>query len=244
MNQEKQKVIRVLTPTKKTKKVSPIYYGIAGATLGIALTSVLLFSVLGQDAKVEISQTAEQQPNQKHVENVQNNQRNDSVSADRVQQQANESDLNLDENDDNNAHDGFNIPQPKANEINGIFTHKKVEQVKPETQVASNDNPFGALSSQAKVEKPTVAAITKPNNSINKATVIAQKPITNSVLKAQASKSVDAATTKVNQDANKVETAKAQPQPATEKAQPKEKEVEVETPKGTVQISVTRSVKE
>ncbi|NHC04897.1 hypothetical protein G9F31_14200 [Acinetobacter sp. 187] len=240
MNQEKQKVIRVLTPTKKTKKVSSIYYGIAGATLGIALTSVLLFSVLGQDAKVESSKTAEQQPNQQHVENVQNNQRNDSVSADRVQQQASESDLNLDENDDNNAHDGFNIPQPKANEINGIFTHKKVEQVKPETQVASNDNPFGALSGQAKVEKPNLAAA-KPTT-VTKATVTAPKPITPSTLKAQASKSVDAATAKVNQDANKVETVKAQP--ATEKAQPKEKEVEVETPKGTVQISVTRSVKE
>ena len=43
MTQEKQKVIRVLKPTQKKKNLSPIYYGIAGVTFGIAVTSVLIF---------------------------------------------------------------------------------------------------------------------------------------------------------------------------------------------------------
>ena len=61
MTQEKQKVIRVLKPTQKKKNLSPIYYGIAGVTFGIAVTSVLIFSVLGDDSKN--SQTIAQDQN-------------------------------------------------------------------------------------------------------------------------------------------------------------------------------------
>ena len=234
MNQEKQKVIRVLKPVQKTKKNAPIYYGVAGAAIGIALTSVLLFSVLGKNSNgiTENQNTAqivdnENQTDQKNLSKI------DAVTANR--ENSIEDSDNIEED---SAHEGFNIPQPKANEINGIFTHKKTEQPKANPQPTSADNPFGALTGQE--SKPHLANV-KPTTTV-KAAVTPPKPVTTSMLKAQASQSVNAAATKINNEVKKIDLNKSSA--STTKPQPKEKEPDVETPKATVQISVTTSVKE
>ena len=240
MSQEKQKVIRVLKPAKKTKKLSPLYYGIAGVTLGVALTSVLIFSVLGKDSTLSPLQTVNVTSTEQVNEDVDQNKLNastNSAAMDIDNQTAHDQNI-----EDENAHDGFNIPQPKANEINGIFTHKKNNQAQEVQQVPANDNPFGALSGQVKSEKAQIASAKTHPPAVTKATVTPAKTNPSVVLKAQASKSVDAATDKINNEAKHLDAKNIPLTPA--KAATKDKEPDVETPKATVQISVTTSVKE
>lgn len=239
MNQEKQKVIRVLKPTKKTKKVSPLYYGIAGATLGIAMTSVLLFSFLGKESNLSASPVSNGVSTGQVIESEKKDDPQERLrDTAQIEQDGHASDTQ--ENEDNNAHDGFDIPQPKANEINGIFTHKKVEQAQIAPQPATNDNPFGALSGDTKPVKPAIST-TKPETH-SKISSTNQKPTTATALKAQASKSSDTSATKITHNTKQADVAK--PEAVTAKQVPKEKESEVETPNATVQISVTTSVKE
>lgn len=240
MSQEKQKVIRVLKPAKKTKKLSPLYYGIAGVTLGVALTSVLIFSVLGKDSTLSPSQTVNVTSTEQANEDVNQNNLNASTNttAMDIDNQA-ENDQNF---EDQNAHDGFNIPQPRANEINGIFTHKKSNQAQEIKQVPANDNPFEALSGQVKSEKSQIASVKTHPPAVTKAVVTPAKANPSVVLKAQASKSVDAATDKINNEAKHLDAKNIPLNPM--KVPTKDKEPDVETPNATVQISVTRSVKE
>ena len=246
MNQEKQKVIRVLKPAQKTKKVSPIYYGIAGAAVGIAITSVLLFSVLGKDSNIEA-----------HSTDVQNNQPSvqaqTSAEIDKTPtstQPVTTTQDNIQNEDDEGAHDGFDIPQPKANELNGIFTHNKTKPQVQAAQAPANNNPFGNIHGQIKADK---AQVSLPNTDSK------TDPVTTKTLSAQtkapassnstSGKTVAAAKGTVTHKPDKPlsESNKAEQKSNVTilaQAKTKEKEAEVDTPNATVQISVTRSVKE
>lgn len=219
MNQEKQKVIRVLKPAKKTKKVSPIYYGIAGATLGIAITSVLIFSFIDKDSSTAAQQNVIEQHQQVDDDNEQTAVKT-SNTAHSVQ--------SLEE--DGNEHDNLNIPQPRANEINGIFTHKNAKTVEP----PKNDNPFGSMTNQNHTEKKPTLALNKPTlPTAPKSTIQPTVKVLNNPKPEQAKSKV--VPTRLD------EKMSAQ---VIDKSKTTAKEAEAETPNATVQISVTRSVKE
>ena len=220
MTQEKQKVIRVLKPTQKKKNLSPIYYGIAGVTFGIAVTSVLIFSVLGDDSKN--SQTIAQDQNT----SVSNEQLADERAESQTSTKANAVVAATDNSKESLDHstDDYEEPQTKLKDIPNA-----IKQEKQAIVAQNNQNPFANAAGQKEVTKPPVIASEK---------IIVKKPI------------VAANTAKV-----KPVTEKAAPQKAEAKIQAKpeaiaaktkavENENDVDLPKATVQISVTRSVKE
>lgn len=225
MTQEKQKVIRVLKPAQKKKSISPIYYGIAGVTFGIAVTSVLIFSVLGDDSNQNQVATQTLQSNTEQTINVQN--------------QANQSDskapsmiasADISENLDHSTED-YDQPQTKLNDIPAAF--QKNKEVVAEQK--NSQNPFANASSQPKpnADKPTLAAA-KENPA--KKPLVASKPVVN-----DKNKSV---TTKVAVKPVEDKLVAKATAPVQAKKAPVENDNDVELPKATVQISVTRSVKE
>lgn len=213
MTQEK-KVIRVLKPTKKAKKFSPMLFGIIGTAFGMIATSVLLFTFLKNDT----SSTKIQVQNNQQINSVpvatseastessiaQTNTRN----MEQPVEQATEAVID-------DEHEGFNQPQPKLNEITQVFQHKKEPQVVAEP--ISGVNPFDTFNLQP---KPAIPEKTIP--------------------------------TRTNQPVQNMVKATVKPEPMTAKNSPKElqktkaieKEAEYEVPHATVQIAVTRSVKD
>lgn len=227
MTQEKQKVIRVLQPTKKTNKVSPKYLGISAVAIGVLATSALLFTFLKNDN--EGSQTLE---TAQHAESSADHEKNLSSTH---QDEANKPEIHASlktANDDNEKsldhEDEFNKNQPKANELTNIFKHKKEDQpvAVAKAKQPTSSNPFDNAFGQAKADKPiitenpTAKLSIKPNSTATSKTsdklILAKKPI---------------------------ELTKPT-SPVAAKNAPKEKEPDFEVPHVGVQIAVTRSVKE
>lgn len=122
-------------------------------------------------------------------------------------------------------HDGFNQPQPNVNEITNVFKHKNeapATAAAVETNASSNGNPFDNFG-QATPVKP-VEILKKPpviQKSITAKSTESPKPVI-----------------KPNPKAEQLST-RSIPKPKAV-----EKEAEYEVPHASVQIAVTRSVKE
>lgn len=211
MNQEK-KIIRILQPAKNTKKVSPILFGIIGTTFGVIATSILIFTFLNDNSSVSTLQT-------KNNIAAESKSTTSSLTSENITTQ-----INQQANDDlGDEHEGFNQPQPKMNEINQVFQHKKEVQVGLVSEPKPSGNPFDTFNQQPKPINPFEAKA-KPNvienkNKAPQPVPTANKPAANS----------DQITTKT-----------------TPKNPPKNnnKEADYEVPHATVQIAVTRSMKE
>lgn len=217
MTQEK-KVIRVLQPTKKAKKVSPILFGIIGTAFGVVATSILLFTFLKDDSNVSPIQT-QTEPT---VEATSSNTQRSENPFLKITEQSNEA-VNSDE------HEGFNQPQPKMNEITQVFQHKKnVPIVEPVEPKPSSSNPFDVFGQQAK-PAPALDSKAKPTTDTAKTTQAKLSQVPPTLAKPL---------TKTEQLA-----AKNSPKELP-KAKLAEKEADFEVPHATVQIAVTRSVKE
>lgn len=216
MTQEK-KVIRVLQPTKKAKKVSPMLFGIIGTAFGVVATSILLFTFLKDDSNVSAIQTQTEAT----VEATSSNTQRSENPFSKITEQSDET-INSDE------HEGFNQPQPKMNEITQVFQHKKnVPIVEPVEPKPSSSNPFDVFGQQA---KPAPALDSKAKLTDNAKTTQAKL--------SQVPPTLAKPLTKTEQLA-----AKNSPKELS-KAKLAEKEADFEVPHATVQIAVTRSVKE
>ncbi|MBU3845408.1 MAG: hypothetical protein H9855_00235 [Candidatus Acinetobacter avistercoris] len=216
MTQEK-KVIRVLQPTKKAKKVSPMLFGIIGTAFGVVATSILLFTFLKDDSNVSAIQTQTEAT----VEATSSNTQRSENPFSKITEQSDET-INSDE------HEGFNQPQPKMNEITQVFQHKKnVPIVEPVEPKPSSSNPFDVFGQQA---KPAPALDSKAKLTDNAKTTQAKL--------SQVPPTLAKPLTKTEQLA-----AKNSPKELS-KAKLAEKEADFEVPHATVQIAVSRSVKE
>lgn len=227
MTQEKQKVIRVLKPVQKKKNMSPIYYAIAGVTFGVAVTSVLVFSVLGDDST----------PNQTIVQN-QNSPASaqpvevtsDSISTSNTKTPPLVAAADLETEDSN---EDFNHPQPKLNELSNQF--------KPNKQIATEQknahNPFANAAGQTSNDKPVLAQAEKKHEP--KAIVTAKTSPTKAVTSQSEATKATAKPAAAKPDEKLTAKATVQPSPNTI-----EKETEIDSPRATVQISVTRTTKE
>lgn len=227
MSQEKQKVIRVLKPVQKKKSLSPVYYAVAGVTFGVALTSVLIFSVLGKDSsQPQVNAQQQQVPQtQQPVAQEQSNE----IRAPMTTAQA------LDDDPDAvQTHDDYQQPQPKLNDISNAF--KPQQQVVAQEQKPSN--PFANASGQPSAQKPTAAT----TNQVAKP-VVKAAPVITAQAKPSTQTQTPAKPVTKKPDIEKAEEkvlAKAVPvKPAAS-----DQDGEVDLPKGTVQVTVTRSVKE
>lgn len=226
MTQEK-KVIRVLKPTKKAKKVSPMLFGIVGTAFGVIATSVLLFTFLKEDS----SSTGIQTQNNALVESIPAVPHKPETEALTAQTNSQSMQPPVEQSTDaatDDEHEGFNQPQPKLNEITQVFQHKKEAPVAAVAEPKPSGNPFDTFNPQPK--SVTTAAIAKPK------AILPEKAISaKAAIPAQS-------------------TAKAvmKPEQMTAKAAAKEskhvkaaeKEADYEVPHATVQIAVTRSVKD
>ncbi|AMW80252.1 hypothetical protein AMD27_16000 [Acinetobacter sp. TGL-Y2] len=224
MTQEK-KVIRVLTPNKKAKKFSPMLFGIIGTAFGVIATSVLLFTFLKEDS----SSAAIQTQNHKSAESIaavppkpttetltaQTDQNNQAV------EQAPEVEMD-------DEHEGFNQPQPKLNEITQVFQHKKEAPVATVAEPKPSGNPFDTFKPAPK--PVAAAAVPRPKPSLPEKALPGKTSV-------PAQPTVKAA---VKPEPMTAKTAAKEPQ----KAKAAEKEADYEVPHATVQIAVTRSVKE
>lgn len=222
MTQEK-KVIRVLKPTKKAKKVSPMLFGILGTAFGVIATSVLLFTFLKDDS----SSPAIQAQNNQAVESIPA--ATSTATAATFTTQTNQ--LTQDQPTEaaiDDEHEGFNQPQPKLNEITQAFQHKKEAQVAAVAEPKPSGNPFDTFNQQPR--PVTATAVSKPK-------VVSTEKVVPTRATTPAQSTVKA-TTKPE-----LMTTKASPKD-TQKAKAAEKEADYEVPHATVQIAVTRSVKE
>lgn len=216
MTQEK-KVIRVLQPTKKAKKVSPMLFGIIGTAFGVVATSILLFTFLKDDSNVSPIQT-QTEPT---VEATSSNTQRSENPFSKITEQSDDA-INSDE------HEGFNQPQPKMNEITQVFQHKKnAPIVEPVESKPISSNPFDVFGQQAN-PAPALDSKAKPTNTAK----------TTQAKLSQLPPTLAKPLTKTEQLAAK-NSSKELP-----KAKLSEKEVDFEVPHATVQIAVTRSVKE
>ena len=228
MTQEK-KVIRVLKPTKKAKKVSPMLFGILGTAFGVVATSVLLFTFLKEDSSSSALQTQNHQ-SAEAIPAVSAKPMNETLTA---QSQSNQSLPQAVEQAPEAAmddeHEGFNQPQPKLNEITQVFQHRKEVPVAAVAEPKPSGNPFDTFNSAPK--PVTAAAVARPKANLPE----------------------KASTSKAAAPAQPTVKAAAKPEPITtaktatkepQKAKAAEKEADYEVPHATVQIAVTRSVKE
>ena len=217
MTQEKQKVIRVLKPVQKKKNVSPIYYGIAGVTFGIAVSSVLIFSFLDNKSDTnqivtEVATTSvseEKTVNATPVAPISTN----SAPLEVADHQELDSEI---------THDDFNQPQPGLNDIGNTFKHPN--EIKPEQ--TARHNPFIKPNEQKQAPKPAL-----PLPAPDKA-----KPNPQATAKVQTAKAAPVKAT--DKKVDEKELAKAADKLKIKNV---DKEPDVELPKATVQISVTRS---
>lgn len=227
MTQEKQKVIRVLQPTKKTTKVSPKYLGISAVAIGVLATSALLFTFLKSDndgtQAIETSQHADSSViNEKNLSNNHKDESNKPEIHASLKTAEDDNEKSLDHEDD------FNKNQPKPNELTNIFKHKKEAQPVVVEKQPTSSNPFDNAFGQAKVDKPII--VTNPN------TKLTMKPnSTTSIIPKAPDKLI---LVKKPTELQKPTT------PVASKNAPKEKEPDFEVPHTSVQIAITRSVKE
>lgn len=223
MTQEK-KVIRVLKPTKKAKKVSPMLFGILGTAFGVIATSVLLFTFLKEDSSSSAIQT---QNNQSIESSPIYKTTSETLTAQPPQtlEQSIEHATDVVMEDE---HEDFNQPQPKLNEITQVFQHKKQAAVAAVAEPKPSGNPFDTFNPQPKAI--TTATIPKPKPTVSEKTLSgkAATPAQSTVKAIAKPESM---------------TAKAAPK-ESQKAKTAEREADYEVPHATVQIAVTRSVKE
>lgn len=220
MKQEKQKVIRVLKPTQKSKKIPPIYFGVAAIAVGVLSVSALLFSSKEVSDHIAAPQTQTYSTAQDQL-----NSQSDSA----LQLDPSETEQATDASQNDANHEDFNEPQPKLNEITNIFKHQKQVTVQENSSVS----PFDRAIGEPKVALPAA-----------KATPTKTAPAT------AATKSNTAKTTEpakiiakpADKDSTVADTAAVVSVPA--KAKEPIKDAEVESPRATVQITVTKSVKE
>lgn len=219
MKQEKQKVIRVLKPTQKSKKIPRIYFGVAAIAVGVLSVSALLFSssqeVSDHIAAPQTHATAQDQLNSQSDSALQLDPSDTEQATDASQNDAN--------------HEEFNEPQPKLNEITNIFKHQKQVTV----QENSSASPFDRAMGEPKVALPAAKATptkTAPATAATKSnTAKTTEPA--KIIAKPADKNITVA-----------DTATVVFVPA--KAKEPIKDAEVESPRATVQITVTKSVKE
>lgn len=237
MTQEKQKVIRVLKPVQKKKNMSPIYYAIAGVTFGVAVTSVLVFSVLGDDSTS--NQTIVQNQNSPaSAQPVEVTSDSISTSNTKTPPLVAAADLETEDSNEDFNHpqpklEDFNHPQPKLNELSNQF--------KPNKQIATEQknahNPFANAAGQTSSEKPVLAQAEKKHEP--KAIVTAKTSPTKAVTSQSEATKATAKPAAAKPDEKLTAKAAVQPHPNTI-----EKETEIDSPRATVQISVTRTTKE
>ena len=229
MTQEK-KVIRVLTPNKKAKKFSPMLFGIIGTAFGVIATSVLLFTFLKEDSSSAAIQTQNHQsaesipavtPKPTTETLIAQTSQNNQTMPQSVEQ------ATEDAMDD--EHEGFNQPQPKLNEITQVFQHKKEAPVAAVAEPKPSGNPFDTFNPPPK--PVTAAAVPRPKPSLPEKALTSKAAAPAQTTAKAAVKPVPITTAK---------TAAKEPQ----KAKAAEKEADYEVPHATVQIAVTRSVKE
>ena len=225
MTQEKQKVIRVLQPTKKTtKKSSGKYVGITATVVGVLATSALLFTFLKPDSDtisttnapiVSADATDQSEASKKSDSNTKDNDLEKNITAkNKVEDQ---------KQDDRAEHDdGFNEPQPKLNEITNIFKHKKepkpavvAQDTKTKTE---NSNPFDNMLGNAQAKAP---AIIDPKNHVP----LKNNPLKSAEAKVSPAKAKVEEKTEVIKTTEKAETTKVAekseaPKPVAEKDKP------------------------
>ena len=218
MNHEKQKVIRVLKPSKKnqkTQKMSSIYLGAAALTVGIFSLAVVIFSGSKNDSELSnVEKTS--------IKSLEKQQMGGHITSELSIHTRDNPQLASNRQDDQ-AQDDFNQPQPKLNEITNIFKHQKAT-IPPENLNAS---PFDNAFAQTQLDKPTAkvaAPHTQPKLNLPKPNEQAK------VVKKPTEKKVAI-------------TPIAPPAPAV-KVKESAKDPEVESPRATVQITVTKSLQE
>lgn len=225
MTQEK-KVIRVLTPNKKTKKFSPMLFGIIGTAFGVIATSVLLFTFLKEDSNSAAIQSQNHQ-SAESIPAVTPKPTTETLTA-QTSQTIPQSVEQATEDAMDDEHEGFNQPQPKLNEITQVFQHKKEAPVAAVAEPKPSGNPFDTFKPAPK--PVTAAAVVRPKPSLPEKALPGKTSI-------PAQPTVKAA---VKPEPITAKTAAKEPQ----KAKSAEKEADYEVPHATVQIAVTRSVKE
>lgn len=163
MTQEKQKVIRVLQPTKKPNKTSPKLISLSIAAVGIITASTLLFIFLpfGSD-KQNLDQN-----DLINTENKTTNKRNITDTSATIAQ----------DQEGINADGDVIHPQPKLNEITNIFRRQK-EEIKVDAPSSSN-NPFDSVLNTRKTDALPVVEKQKdlPNANNTKPLANTIKPV-------------------------------------------------------------------
>ena len=164
MTQEKQKVIRVLQPTKKPTKSSPKLVGLTVAAIGIITASAVLFTFLPFNTD---SQALDQTilPDTENKTLTKGNTTDAASAANQTQ-------------DESNTDGDVIHPQPKLNEITNIFRHQKeVAKVEAPTNTG---NPFDSMLNTAQQNPlPTPEKqLNIPNANSTKADLIQKKPDT------------------------------------------------------------------
>lgn len=222
MKQEKQKVIRVLKPTQKTKKISPLYWGFGGIAIGVLSVSALLFSS-SKESSEAIS--ASQIVNKSELEEPVNPHNDSSKHVDAQDtEQANTEDQ---------QHQDVNEPKTKLSEIANIFKHKKQETAQANPDASPFDNAFThPKQTESAVKKEETTKLAPPK--------IIPKP--NSIKTTELPKTIQKPSEK---NTTAVLTAPVAAVPKVkEPIKDDKKEPEVESPRATVQITVTKTVKE
>ena len=157
MSQEK-KNIRLLTPTKKSKKISPLASGMIGVAVGISATSLAFFAYLNQN-------TFSTQAEQIEVNNQNPNDKELLANHDRLSE----------ETDEQSEPDEYHQTQPKINELNNIFKHQAAPAVIQNNQVSNTNNPFD--NALGNINQPT------PASSANKTSKVESQSKTNTAEK-------------------------------------------------------------
>lgn len=130
MSQEK-KNIRVLTPTKKNKKISPLVSGIIGVAIGISATSLAFYTYLNQPSFQPI--------NAADTDSTHSNDNLSNIDSGVTQADQNEQ----------SEPDEYHQAQPKLNELNNIFKHQQTNSAQATQPVTSSKNPFESTFNQA-----------------------------------------------------------------------------------------------
>lgn len=221
MSQEK-KNIRVLSPHKKSKKISPWMSGVLGITLGIAITSAIFLTYSMSNSPGTITQDAATDLAREDL-SVDNITRSNKTQLDESAES---------ENDD------YHAAQPQIHELTHIFKHQQPQTSNvtaapnQATQPAATSNPFENAFGSPKPATTASSTVTSNTKQPHVAAINHRKPVLPE-------------TNKKPEELSKAEqtAARTAVQAKKDKAHVNIDE-NVEVPKASVEISVTRVVKE
>lgn len=156
MSQEK-KVIRVLSNTNKSTNKSNLTYIVLGFLIGMITTVIIFLAVINP-----ILKTSTQVSNLDDIESD-HSQTGNLIASENTTEHSKE---------DENAEDDYKTEQPKINEINQIFQHKKqiteIEDRKNNQVKNNNSNPFeNAFEKPVQIDQSAKQPTEKNLNKIN-----------------------------------------------------------------------------